>query len=165
MNSAAATRLGIDVGSLYLKMVQIDSDGIVGPTTYRAHQGYPIRCLHEEIPKYLNGNVMAVGLTGALACTVSESLHISTIENESSLMSSVKQKMPEVRNIIDIGGDKLTLIRMNASGELEGITRNSLCAAGTGSFLDEQAVRLDISYHDLDTFPQIENPPSFAVHY
>ena len=78
-------------------------------------------------------------------------------------VDAVKELVPEVRNIIDVGGGSLTLIRLNKDGEFEGMTQNSLCAAGTGSFLDEQADRLGISYDEVQSFTHIEDPPHIAT--
>ena len=38
-----------------------------------------------------------------------------------------------------------------------------LCAAGTGSFLDEQLQRLGISYQDLHDLPPVDDPPNIAT--
>ncbi len=152
--------LGIDIGSLYLKIVRIE-DGEVRASYYEQHQGQPASALASALPRLLNGDALRAGITGSLAHTVAGTLGLRPIETESSLIRAVKQKAPGVRNIIDIGGANLALIRLNAGGELEGISRNSLCAAGTGSFLDEQAARLGIPY-DAPILP-VEDPPVIAT--
>jgi activator of 2-hydroxyglutaryl-CoA dehydratase len=48
-------------------------------------------------------------------------------------------EFPNVANIIDIGGGSLTLVQLDAQGHFQNYATNSMCAAGTGSFLDEQA--------------------------
>ena len=154
--------LGIDIGSLYLKIVRFQ-DGQIRSSLYEEHQGQPFSLLSRALPRFLNGDPLRVGITGALAHTVADSLALRPIETESSLIRAVKQRAPDVRNIIDIGGASLSLIRLNASGELEGLSRNSLCAAGTGSFLDEQAARLGISYDDPDAMLSVEDPPVIAT--
>ena len=152
--------LGIDIGSLYLKIVRLE-DGEVRASYYEQHQGQPASALAGALPRLLNGDALRAGITGSLAHTVAGTLGLRPIETESSLIRAVKQKAPGVRNIIDIGGANLALIRLNAGGELEGISRNSLCAAGTGSFLDEQAARLGIPY-DAPILP-VEDPPVIAT--
>ncbi len=160
--AGALSSLGIDAGTLYLKIVHLRGDE-VQETFFAEHGGRPLDLIKRELPRLQNGDLLRVGVTGALARAITEPLSLDSIETESCIIHAVKRRTPEVRNIIDIGGATLTLIRLNAGGELEGISRNSLCAAGTGSFLDEQAVRLGISYDALDTYAPVENPPPIAT--
>ncbi|MFC1707633.1 acyl-CoA dehydratase activase, partial [Planctomycetota bacterium] len=69
---------------------------------------------------------------------------------------------PGTRNIIDIGGNSATYIELDAAGRFRSFTQNTLCAAGTGSFVDEQLARLGVSYAELRTLEHVENPPSIA---
>ena len=48
-------------------------------------------------------------------------------------------------SVIDIGGQDTKYIQVNASGQVEKFKMNRKCAAGTGSFLEEIAFRLDIT--------------------
>jgi (R)-2-hydroxyacyl-CoA dehydratese activating ATPase len=52
--------------------------------------------------------------------------------------------------VIDIGGQDAKVIRLDASGRRLAHRMNRKCAAGTGSFLDEIALRLGIEVGDLD---------------
>ena len=161
------TRVGFDIGNLYLKIVGVRPDGSVERTTYREHQGHLVPCLQNELPSYLDGHLrtqkLAIGITGAHAEVLSRPLNIEPLSVESAIIRSVRDTIPHARNIIDIGGAVLTLIRLNESGDLESATRNSLCAAGTGSFLDEQLQRLGISYQDLHDLPPVDDPPNIAT--
>lgn len=167
MGKRDLTRIGIDIGSLYLKIVEVRPDGIIGQTTYRAHRGHLVSCLRNLLPSYLDGHLrsqkLAIGITGAYAEVLSRPLNVDPLGVESAIIQSVRVKIPQARNIIDIGGAVLTLIRLNESGELESATKNSLCAAGTGSFLDEQSQRLGISYENLHNLPVVDDPPNIAT--
>lgn len=57
---------------------------------------------------------------------------------------------PQVRNIIDIGGQDTKIIRLTDQGKLADYRMNAKCAAGTGTFLESIALKLGISMEQLD---------------
>jgi predicted CoA-substrate-specific enzyme activase len=56
---------------------------------------------------------------------------------------------PQVRTIIDIGGQDAKVIRVNESGDLVNFVMNDKCAAGTGRFLEVMSRTLGITFEDL----------------
>jgi predicted CoA-substrate-specific enzyme activase len=57
---------------------------------------------------------------------------------------------PQVRNIIDIGGQDTKIIRLNDHGRMADYRMNAKCAAGTGTFLESIALRLGMPLDDID---------------
>jgi predicted CoA-substrate-specific enzyme activase len=57
---------------------------------------------------------------------------------------------PIAATIIDIGGQDNKIIKLDSSGKRTGFKMNRKCAAGTGAFLEEMAMRLDISLEEMD---------------
>jgi predicted CoA-substrate-specific enzyme activase len=57
---------------------------------------------------------------------------------------------PFSTTIIDIGGQDNKIIKLNDKGLRTGFKMNRKCAAGTGAFLEEMAMRLDIAIEDMD---------------
>ncbi len=57
---------------------------------------------------------------------------------------------PAATTIIDIGGQDNKIIKLDSSGKRTGFKMNRKCAAGTGAFLEEMAMRLDVSIDDMD---------------
>ena len=57
---------------------------------------------------------------------------------------------PQVRNIIDIGGQDTKVIRIDAHGQLADYRMNAKCAAGTGTFLESIALKLGKSLQQVD---------------
>lgn len=57
---------------------------------------------------------------------------------------------PEVRGIIDIGGQDTKVIRINSHGHMADYRMNAKCAAGTGTFLESIAVRLGAPLSAID---------------
>lgn len=58
---------------------------------------------------------------------------------------------PEVRTIIDIGGQDAKVILLNAEGKMDSFLMNDKCAAGTGRFLDVMATILNLNVNDMGT--------------
>lgn len=56
---------------------------------------------------------------------------------------------PDVRTILDIGGQDSKAIHVNAAGEVTDFAMNDKCAAGTGRFLEMIARSLEISLDEL----------------
>ncbi len=54
-------------------------------------------------------------------------------------------------SIIDIGGQDNKVIKIDARGRRTGFKMNRKCAAGTGAFLEEMAMRLDIQLSAMDS--------------
>jgi len=57
---------------------------------------------------------------------------------------------PEAITVVDIGGQDSKIIKLDAQGHRISFKMNRKCAAGTGSFLEEIAYKLDIPLGDLD---------------
>lgn len=57
--------------------------------------------------------------------------------------------MPAVRTIVDIGGQDIKAMRLNARGQLDNFVMNDKCAAGTGRFLDVMACVLNVKTEEL----------------
>lgn len=56
---------------------------------------------------------------------------------------------PEVRTILDIGGQDSKTIRLDGTGEILDFAMNDKCAAGTGRFLEAMARTLECGIEDL----------------
>ncbi|MGD8754271.1 MAG: acyl-CoA dehydratase activase, partial [Desulfobacterales bacterium] len=57
---------------------------------------------------------------------------------------------PFATTIIDIGGQDNKIIKLDPSGKRTGFKMNRKCAAGTGAFLEEMAMRLDVSLDEMN---------------
>ena len=70
---------------------------------------------------------------------------------------------PDVRTIIDIGGQDAKVISLNSKGKMQNFLMNDKCAAGTGRFLDVMATVLQIPVNELaDYAARAENPVSIS---
>jgi len=163
--------LGIDLGSISLKIALLDDSGKVLFSKWMRVSGDPF----EAISKILNEVsieqpgiiISSVGVTGSGRSLVSGATRIDAIEiNEiTAHAEAAKQLHPDVRTIIEIGGQdsKLVILDESDSGEnrvIRDFRMNELCAAGTGAFLDQQATRLGMS---IEEFAALDDGKTEAV--
>jgi len=151
--------VGIDLGSIFIKYVILDPDGNLIKTFYKNHFGSPMEILKEE---FADQEVNVI-FTGSHTDLLSSLLHLKPINLIQALIKGANTYFPEVRNIIDIGANSTYLIELNEAGKFKFSNSNSLCAAGTGSFLDEQMERLEFNYDSIKNLKLVEEPPRIAT--
>jgi len=141
--------LGIDVGSVSTNLAVINESGQVICDQYLLTHGQPIQAVQrglKEISSCLSKDVeiRGVGTTGSARRLTGLLVGADVVKNEitAHAMAAI-QFFPDVRTVIEIGGQdsKIILIR---DGLVIDFGMNTVCAAGTGSFLDQQALRLGI---------------------
>ncbi|KNY28438.1 acyl-CoA dehydratase activase [Pseudobacteroides cellulosolvens] len=146
--------LGIDVGSVSTNLVVIDEDGYVIEKLYLKTGGQPIKAMRTGI-NMLNDslgdsvNIMGVGATGSGRHLARVVVGCDIVKNEITSHAIAALKLvPDVKTILEIGGQdsKIILVR---NGVVYDFAMNTVCAAGTGSFLDRQAARLDIPIEEF----------------
>lgn len=146
--------LGIDVGSTTVKVVLLDPSGRLLEHRYARANGRPretLLDLSRSLEEALHGEPFAtVGLSGSGGGPVAALIGGHHVNELVAQTRSVGAHHPQVRTIIELGGQdsKFLSVRWDpatAQLVLEDFAMNALCAAGTGSFLDQQAERLGIS--------------------
>jgi len=147
--------LGIDIGSVSTNLVVIDADGNLLKEIYLRTQGRPIevvdRGLKEIEAELANSlDIRGVGTTGSGRELIGELVGADTVNDEitahktGSMHVCNQMGMDPVDTIFEIGGQDSKFIRID-KGVVVDFTMNEACAAGTGSFLEEQAEKLGIS--------------------
>ena len=163
---------GFDIGSISINTVVMDRDGNVILERYDYNHGKPFEKLKEIVDELETqytgeqfGHISCTGTGGKLAAELLGGTYVNEIVAQST---SVARLHPEVRTIIEMGGEDSKLIFMdeveNNSSRLSDFELNTLCAAGTGSFLDQQAKRIGISIEDEfgELSLKSEDPPRIA---
>ena len=163
MRGSSKVRLGLDVGGVYAKAILLDSQGEVTHRVARRHQGNPLAVVKEELGRLNLREPVAVGITGSYAHLLTGGLNMTPVNLVRAEIKAVRHVFPEARNIINVGGSSVTLIQLDEKGRFLDYNTNSLCAAGTGSFLDQQADRLGLSYEELHAIPHDNAPPPIAT--
>jgi len=134
--------LGLDIGSVSLAAVTVDGNGTTLGRLYIAHGGDIASALERVDAELDLAGVSAVALTGRPLAEIEAD---ARYESQVATLESVKARYPDAGAILSVGGEKYSLARFNERGEYEGSRSNSGCAAGTGSFLDQQAGRLQLA--------------------
>ncbi len=97
--------------------------------------------LKKICPTYLFESVAITGSNGEL---LSKQWQAPYFEEVIAHARGAHHINPSVRSIIDIGGMDAKFVTLDKEGEVINFGMNSSCASGTGSFLDQQARRLEL---------------------
>jgi predicted CoA-substrate-specific enzyme activase len=157
------TAVGVDIGALYLKAVRVGRAGRIMASVYERHRGEPAGVLAEALERLGVGPNDPIGFTGCNGELFAAQLQAPYRDVTLCQVDAVRRVAPDALAVMDIGGGSATLIQLDGKGKFEGYSSNSLCAAGTGSFLDEQAGRLGISYEDTRSYLHNPDPPTIAT--
>ncbi|MCX8070371.1 MAG: hypothetical protein N2738_07695, partial [Thermodesulfovibrionales bacterium] len=137
--------VGLDIGSVSVKAVVFDEKLQKVEGIYIRHHGHIIntalKVLYQIKDKYPKSYL---SLTGSGSKLISSFLNINPINELVAQAYSVKRLYPQVQTIIELGGEDSKLIILK-NGDIKDFALNSVCAAGTGSFLEQQAERLRLS--------------------
>ena len=151
--------LGIDVGSVSTDIVALTEDDELMADVYMRTRGNPIGAIKEGLLGLLDKlkglgeiEVIAVGTTGSARFLAGVITGADMVKNEISAhaVATIKE-FPDVSTIFEIGGQdsKIIIIRDRVVVDF---AMNTVCAAGTGSFLDHQAERLGIKIEEFGDY-------------
>jgi predicted CoA-substrate-specific enzyme activase len=145
--------LGIDVGSVSTNLVTVDDAGHIAAKHYRRTSGRPIQSLVEGLKVIAgqcgNAPIKGVGVTGSGRELAGVITGADIIKNEITTHAVAAQAIvPGVRTILEIGGQDSKIIILR-DGVVCDFAMNTVCAAGTGSFLDRQAARLGVPIEEF----------------
>ncbi|WP_138204698.1 acyl-CoA dehydratase activase [Haloimpatiens lingqiaonensis] len=140
--------LGIDVGSVSTDIVMLDENMEIIEKIYLRTKGRPIRAIQQGFnmlkDKYKDEEIKSVGTTGSGRAIAGFLVGADSVKNEITAHAVAALELDKgVRTILEIGGQDSKIIILK-DGIVTDFAMNTVCAAGTGSFLDRQAERLEI---------------------
>lgn len=140
--------MGVDVGSVSTDIVLLDKNMNAVEKLYLRTKGKPIIAIQEGFrllkSKYEDKEILSVGTTGSGRQISSFLIGADVVKNEITAHAVAALNINRaVKTIIEIGGQDSKIIILN-NGIVTDFAMNTVCAAGTGSFLDRQAERLEI---------------------
>jgi predicted CoA-substrate-specific enzyme activase len=159
--------LGLDIGSISVNTVLMDSNRRVVENHYTFCRGRPFHALHQVLAELLSRHCLqeirgaaVTGTGGELAAGLIGGRFVNEIVAQSC---SVAALYPLARTVIEMGGEDSKLIIMGPHGLVD-FAMNTVCAAGTGSFLDQQARRIGVSIEKEfgELALRSANPPHIA---
>jgi len=162
--------LGIDLGSISLNTAIIDENLHLLDSSYARTDGQPIKCLVKviEILSSRYSSFAGLSVTGSGRSILGELFSCNQVNEILAHAKGASHLNPDIRTIIEIGGQDSKLILLEKIPGAEEVVigdhiMNDVCAAGTGSFLDQQACRLGLT---IEEFSKIAlkslNPASLA---
>lgn len=160
--------LGIDVGSVTTKAAIVDENGKFVDGFMTRTSGKPTiavqTCLKNLIKQAKNEyNILGVGTTGSGRNLAGALVGADVIKNEITAHAvAASTYVPGVQTILEIGGQDSKIIILR-DGIVTDFAMNTVCAAGTGSFLDQQAGRLNVPIQDFGSIAlKSKNPARIA---
>jgi len=152
------TFLGIDVGAVSTDLVLLDEYNNVVSDVYLRTQGQPIKMIKKGLSIIKEENqgisleVIGVGTTGSGRVLAGAMAGADVVKNEITAHAVAALYInPDVRTIFEIGGQDSKIIILQ-NGVVVDFAMNTICAAGTGSFLDHQASRLGIPIEEFGDY-------------
>jgi len=145
--------LGLDVGAVSTSLALLDTDLEVIDHIYIRTGGAPISSI-QRIMKLAGERapgleIIGSGSTGSGRHLAAAMTGCDIVKNEITAHATGSLRMfPETRTIIEIGGQDSKVIVLR-DGSVVDFAMNTLCAAGTGSFLDYQASRMGVSIEEF----------------
>ena len=133
--------LGLDAGAVSLSAVEADADGIPLRSFYELHGGD----LKGTVGRVLGElDLSRIDALAATSSTPSLLRADARFDDQICLITAARRLHPEVRSILVVGAERFGLVRFDEHGNYLSFKANPLCAAGTGSFLDQQVRRLNL---------------------
>ena len=149
--SDSTIRLGLDIGSVSVKGAAIGPDNKVIHSVYKRSFGQPVQTTLDVLKTLYDAvegkNVTSLGITGTAGETIASLTGGSFINEIVAQAKTIAIMFPHIRTLVEMGGEDSKMLRfVEEGGEtvLEDFSMNNLCAAGTGSFLDQQASRMGL---------------------
>lgn len=142
--------LGIDIGSTTVKIVAV-RDGEIIHKRYERHFSKVREKAVEmvrEAQEVIGGDaVIRCAITGSAGLGVAKAANIDFVQEVFATRKAVGVHVPQADVVIELGGEDAKIVFL--SGQLEE-RMNGSCAGGTGAFIDQMAVLLDVTPAQLD---------------
>ncbi|MBZ9636182.1 acyl-CoA dehydratase activase [Clostridium sp. FP1] len=148
--------MGVDVGSVSTNIVLLDNTLKVIQKLYLRTKGKPIKAIQNGLKilseQYGSEQIASVGTTGSGRQMAAFLIGADIIKNEITAHAVAALEIDkDVSTILEIGGQDSKIILLK-NGIVTDFAMNTVCAAGTGSFLDRQAERLEIPIENFGQY-------------
>ena len=141
--------LGIDIGSTTAKVVLID-DGTVVYEKYSRHFSQVRQKTIEmvqEIEPLLRGRKFTVSISGSAGLGLANAAGIPFVQEVYATGEVIRVLEPDTSAVIELGGEDAKVLFFKGGTDER---MNGTCAGGTGAFIDQMAVLLDMTVEEMD---------------
>ena len=141
---------GLDVGSTTVKVVCLDEQNHVLYSVYRRHKSdvkLAVQKVMEELLETVKDQSIQMAVTGSGGMFLEDYLGIPFVQEVIAETKAIRSLLPHTEVIIELGGEdsKITYLSGNVEQRM-----NSICAGGTGAFIDQMATLLDTDASGLN---------------
>ncbi|HYW97333.1 MAG TPA: BadF/BadG/BcrA/BcrD ATPase family protein, partial [Bacteroidales bacterium] len=133
--------LGIDIGSATSSVVVMDSALRILYHSYVFHSGRILSSLTTQLSGADISKVDEVAFTSSCPEIFRTG---RKFDNRVASITAAKHYFPDLRGMLLVGAEKFGLATFDDSGHYRNYRSNTSCAAGTGSFLEQQLGRLNL---------------------
>jgi len=144
--------LGIDVGSVAISVALLNENKEVVDTAYEFHEGQIAGKLTEILSSFNLNEIQGIATTSSTPQNIKST---AVYDSRVSYITAVKNIHKKAGSILIVGGEKFGLVIFDENEQYRKFKSNSSCAAGTGSFLDQQARRLN--FKSISEFSSLAN--------
>ncbi|MCP4115138.1 MAG: CoA activase, partial [Desulfobacteraceae bacterium] len=137
-----STVLGIDIGSVTVSVVEMAPDREIVNSASVFHHGDINQTLETILTSMDLTRVKRIAATSSTPGTVKRDVEV---DDQVAIIRAAKHLHGNMGSILNVGGEKFSLSLFDQAGNYTGSRTNTSCAAGTGSFLDQQAGRLELA--------------------
>lgn len=145
--------LGIDIGTSSVKVAAMAADGTLVHTGCATHQGAPLACLRNLLDRLSARCALqdcsGVAATGSGAGLLGDQgLNVSILGAVPAIVQGARALAPHAASVMELGGQSARFVTDIGSGTVPQFSANESCAAGTGSFFEDQMERLGLQIGD-----------------
>ena len=144
--------LGLDIGSTTIKVVLLDGEKTIHSEYRRHHSDVSglLNELFEELNEKFPGIMVDTVITGSGGLALSNVINIPFEQEVVCVSTALKTYAPKTQVAIELGGEDAKIIYFSRNGIEQRM--NSVCAGGTGSFIDQMASLLQTDAPGLNTY-------------
>ncbi len=155
--------LGIDIGSTSTNLVLVSTEGTLLDFQYLRTQGKPEEVVREGFSslakRFPNLTILGVGVTGSGRVRLGKLMGADAIRDEITAQArGTTNYITDADTIFEIGGQDSKYIALE-KGQVVDFQMNKICAAGTGSFVEEQSLRMGIPIDEFGKMALKGNRP------
>ena len=149
MDHSQNLTLGIDIGSTTAKAVLLEGDTILFQTYERHFSQVRAKTLEilDEMRPLLGDRAMSVAISGSAGLGMAEAAGVPFVQEVYATGEVVRRMAPDTGTVIELGGEDAKVIFFKGGVDER---MNGSCAGGTGAFIDQMAVLLDMSVEEMD---------------
>ena len=135
--------VGLDVGSTTVKLVVTDDSFNTLYSVYTRHKSdvkKTVKKVLNDFGKEFDEHSITLNVTGSGGMLLAETLGVDFVQEVIAENRAIKEFIPETDVLIELGGEDSKITYLSGSVEQR---MNSICAGGTGAFIDQMASLLD----------------------